>query len=60
MGVSRRRVFSIALKNYLRARRDEKITEQLDRVYGSQSDPGEQRTVPKFKSRFRTTIRDRW
>jgi metal-responsive CopG/Arc/MetJ family transcriptional regulator len=60
LGVSRSRVFSIALENYLRARRDEKIAEQLDRVYGSQPDPGERRTVAKLKSRFRATIKDRW
>jgi hypothetical protein len=32
LGVSRSRVFSIALENYFRARRDQKIMEQLDRV----------------------------
>lgn len=60
LGVSRSRVFSIALENYLRARRDEKITDQLNRVYAGQPDPDERRTVAKFKSKFRATIRDRW
>lgn len=60
LGVSRSRVFSIALENYLRARRNEKITEQLNRVYGGQPDPREQLIVAKFKSKFRATIKDRW
>ena len=59
IGVSRSRLFSLAMRNYLRNRRHEKVVEQLNRVYGD-SDAVERRTLAKMKAKFRTTIRERW
>jgi metal-responsive CopG/Arc/MetJ family transcriptional regulator len=59
MGLSRSRLFSIALADYLRHRRQEEMIEQLNRVY-AEPDPSEAVMVAKMKAKFRATIRDRW
>ena len=60
MGVSRSRLFSLALKGYLRQRRQEEVTGRLDRVYAGGPDASERRTTAGMKARFRATIKDRW
>ena len=60
MGLSRSRLFSLALQDYLRQRRQEEITEQLNRVYAGGPDASERRTTARMKARFRSTIKDRW
>ena len=60
LGVSRSRVFSIAAADFLRRRRHEKITGQLNRVYAGQPDAPEQRMAARLKSKFRATLKDRW
>jgi metal-responsive CopG/Arc/MetJ family transcriptional regulator len=59
MGLSRSRLFSIALQDYLRHRRQEEVVEQLNRVY-AEPDPSEAGMAAKMKAKFRKTIRDRW
>ena len=59
MGLSRSRLFSLALQDYLRQRRQEQVTEQLNRVYAGGPDASEQRTTAGMKARFRSTIKDR-
>jgi metal-responsive CopG/Arc/MetJ family transcriptional regulator len=51
MGLSRSRLFSLALQEYLRHRRQEKMTEQLNQVYGK--DPEEPGAASKLKAKFR-------
>jgi metal-responsive CopG/Arc/MetJ family transcriptional regulator len=60
IGVSRSRLFSLALEEYLRRREHDRIVEQLNRVYGSESDPAEKGVGPRLKKKFRSTIRERW
>ncbi len=60
MGISRSRLFSLALANYLRKRRNKEILDQLNRVYAEEPSPEERRTVEGMKRRFRSTIRDNW
>ena len=61
MGLSRSRLFSLALEDYLRHRRNEEMTERLNRVY---SDPRlqqkDRQMAAKIKAKFRSTIRDPW
>ena len=57
LGLSRSRLFSIALEDYLRRRRQEKMVEQLNQTYSDHSDT---RTTQSMKAKFRSTIKDRW
>ena len=60
MGLSRSRLIALALEAYIRQRRQEETTEQLNRVYARPPDAAEQATTKKMKTKFRTTIRERW
>ncbi|HUI78247.1 MAG TPA: hypothetical protein VLY24_10030 [Bryobacteraceae bacterium] len=60
MGLSRSRLFSLALQGYLRQRQQKELLEQLNRVYASDPDLPEQRTAAKMKAKFRRTIKERW
>lgn len=60
MGVSRSRLFSMALEDYLRHRRNQAITEALNRVYAGGQAMEETRLLKGMKETFRRTIKDRW
>jgi metal-responsive CopG/Arc/MetJ family transcriptional regulator len=60
MGLSRSRLFSLALEAYLRRRRQEKMTEQLNRAYAGEPDQADARTTRRMKAKFRSTIRENW
>jgi len=60
MGVSRSRLFSLALQDYLTKRRQEEITAQLDRVYQEPHSESETRTISGMKAKFRRAVKDRW
>lgn len=60
MGVSRSRLFSLALEAYLRERRNREILGQLNKVYADEPSVEERRTVAGMKRRFRSTIRESW
>jgi len=60
MGLSRSRLFALALQNYLTERRREKMLEQLNQAYADGPTVAEKRMTAKIKSKFRSTIKDRW
>jgi metal-responsive CopG/Arc/MetJ family transcriptional regulator len=60
MGLSRSRLFSLALEDYLRHRRQEQILQQLNQTYSDHPEPAEALTVQNLKAKFRSTIKDRW
>jgi metal-responsive CopG/Arc/MetJ family transcriptional regulator len=60
MGLSRSRLFSVALEEYLRRRQQELMIEQLNQVYSDRKQPGEARIAKRMKAKFRSTIEDRW
>jgi metal-responsive CopG/Arc/MetJ family transcriptional regulator len=60
MGLSRSRLVSLALRDYLRHRRQEQIVEQLNQVYSDHPDPTDTRIVQGIKRAFHRTIKDRW
>jgi metal-responsive CopG/Arc/MetJ family transcriptional regulator len=60
MGLSRSRLIALALEAYIRQRRQEEITEQLNGVYGGGRDAVEQATTKKMKAKFRSIVRERW
>jgi metal-responsive CopG/Arc/MetJ family transcriptional regulator len=57
LGLSRSRLFSIALENYLRQRRQEQLLDQLNQAYSIEPDAAK---APNLKAKFRSTIKDRW
>jgi hypothetical protein len=60
LGLSRSRLFSIALEAYLRDRRQQETLERLNRAYAGKPDPTNGPIVKRMKTKFRSTIRDRW
>lgn len=61
MGLSRSRLFSIALEDYLRHRRQAEMSERLNQVYADEPrDPGDREILQAMKAKFRATIRDPW
>ncbi len=58
LGVSRSRLICEALREYLKKRRQARITEQLNRAYAKEPSPEERELVRRFKTKF--PIRDRW
>jgi antitoxin MazE6 len=59
MGLSRSKLFSMAMERYLRQQRLQEITEQLNRVY-SKPDPEERLLPALMKAKRRTSTRERW
>jgi metal-responsive CopG/Arc/MetJ family transcriptional regulator len=59
MGVSRSRLFSLALENYLRNRERGKILEQLNRVYADEAG-ADKLMAKRLKAKFRKTIVEKW
>ena len=60
MGLSRSRLFTLALRDYLLHRRKEQVLEQLNRLYTDQPDAKERRTAARMKATLRSTIKERW
>ena len=58
IGVSRSGLFSLALRDYLRARRQKEMLDKLNQVYGGEPDPAEARLPRQMKAKFRRTLRD--
>lgn len=56
MGLSRSRLFSLALEGFLQEQRKRELTEQLNRVYDGSPDP----MAPKIRTKFRDVVQDKW
>jgi metal-responsive CopG/Arc/MetJ family transcriptional regulator len=57
LGLSRSRLFSLALEDYLRHRRQQQTLDQLNQAYSNEPNPTE---APNLKAKFHQTIKDRW
>lgn len=60
IGVSRSRLISIALEDYLRDRRNQAILDQLNSVYGDETAKTDKRLTAGMKARFRQVIQSEW
>jgi hypothetical protein len=60
MGVSRSKVISIAVGQFLQRQREEQMLRSLNEVYAGGRDPGETQILKSLKKRVGRTIRDRW
>jgi metal-responsive CopG/Arc/MetJ family transcriptional regulator len=59
MGVSRSRLFAMALDDFLRRRRAAQMLTQLNEVYSSGADPAEARLLKEIKAKVRRTLKAR-
>jgi len=60
MGLSRSRLFALAVGEFLeRQRRDQMLT-QLNEVYAGRTGPAEQKALKSVKAKSRRILRDNW
>jgi metal-responsive CopG/Arc/MetJ family transcriptional regulator len=57
LGLSRCRLVSLALEDYLRQRRQQQTLDELNQAYSDEANPAE---APNLKAKFHATIQDRW
>jgi metal-responsive CopG/Arc/MetJ family transcriptional regulator len=60
MGLSRSRLFALAVEDFLERQRRERMLLQLNEVYASGAEPAEKRLLRGIKARVRRTVKDRW
>jgi predicted transcriptional regulator len=60
MGLSRSRLFALALADFLRRRRKEQMLLRLNEVYANGIEPGEKRPLAGIKAKVRPVLKDRW
>ena len=60
LGVSRSRLFAVALDSFLRNQRRETMLRQLNEVYGGKADPSEKALRGRMKEKLHATLKDRW
>lgn len=60
IGVSRSRLFSLALRDYLQTWENNRILERLNLAYGSEPDETERRLTAGLKGKFHSTVKDPW
>jgi metal-responsive CopG/Arc/MetJ family transcriptional regulator len=60
MGVSRSRLFSLALESYLRNREHGRMLEQLNRVYTDEAASSDKLMAKRVKAKFREAIVEKW
>jgi len=60
MGVSRSRLFALAVGDFMERQRREKMLEQLNEVYAAGMEPAEERVVKAIKRKVRRVVKQRW
>ena len=60
MGLSRSRLFSVAVGDFLKRKREEQMLHRLNEVYADAMQPAEKRLLKGFKARVRRTVKERW
>ena len=60
MGLSRSRLFALAMADFLERQRGEQMFRQLNEVYGKGTERGERRLVKGIKAKVRPTAMERW
>jgi len=60
MGLSRSRLFALAVGEFLERRRREEMLLRLNEVYANGVDPAEKRLVARIKNKLRPAMKERW
>jgi metal-responsive CopG/Arc/MetJ family transcriptional regulator len=60
LGLSRSRLFAMAVGDFLQRRRRERMLLQLNEVYAHEAEPVEKRLLKGIKGKVRATVKERW
>ena len=60
MGLSRSRLFALAVGDFLRRRRREQMLLRLNEVYGKGNEPAETPVLKGIKATVRRAVKERW
>jgi metal-responsive CopG/Arc/MetJ family transcriptional regulator len=60
MGLSRSRLFALAVGDFLQRQREEHMLLQLNEVYAAGAPSAERRLLKSIKSKVRETVKERW
>jgi metal-responsive CopG/Arc/MetJ family transcriptional regulator len=60
MGLSRSRLFALAVGDFLQRHRAEEMLRRLNEVYGTHVEPAEKRLLRGIKAKVRRTVKERW
>jgi metal-responsive CopG/Arc/MetJ family transcriptional regulator len=60
MGVSRSRLFALAIADFLRQREEESMLRSLNEVYSDALEPAEKRLLNRIKTKVRPAPKERW
>ena len=60
LGLSRSRLFSLAITDFLKHYRQENMLRRLNEVYGDGSEQAEKRLLNGIKTKVRQTVKESW
>jgi len=60
MGLSRSRLFALAVDDFLRKQRQEQMLLRLNEVYANGVEPEEKRLLKNIKAKVHSTVKNRW
>ncbi len=60
MGLSRSRLFALAVGDFLERQRQEQMLRRLNEVYAKAAEPAEQALLKRIKAKVRPAVKDRW
>lgn len=60
MGLSRSRLFALAVGDFLQRHRQEQMLARLNEVYSGQAEPMEKRLLKGIKAKVRRTMKEPW
>ncbi|HEX4135242.1 MAG TPA: hypothetical protein VHY84_11575 [Bryobacteraceae bacterium] len=60
MGLSRSRLFALAVGDFLHRQRKQKMLEDLNEVYAAGPEPTEKSLLKGIKAKVRRTVKERW
>ena len=60
LGLSRSRLFALAVSAYLQEQRREQMLARLNEVYAKEADPAEKHLLKGIKAKARKTVKEHW
>lgn len=60
MGLSRSKLFALALGDFLLRRRQEQMLRRLNDVYAPEGEPADKPLLKAIKAKVRLTVKERW
>jgi metal-responsive CopG/Arc/MetJ family transcriptional regulator len=60
LGLSRSRLFALAVGDFLRRQRQEQMLLRLNEVYAGRLEPAEKGLLKRIKAKVGPTVKDRW